>query len=91
MTPLHLACIYGHADIVQLLVQAGCSIRCKDDDSSTPLHMAAAEGNLEVYIGLRILRYYPCSLFLSFHTDFNFSYHMYADCEATYRALYVIR
>ena len=50
MTPIHLACIYGHADIVQLLVQAGCSIYCKDDDSSTPLHMAAAEGNLEVSI-----------------------------------------
>ena len=48
MTPLHIASIYGHADIVQFLVDAECNVRCKDEDLGTPLQFAAAEGNLEV-------------------------------------------
>lgn len=48
MTPLHTAAIYGHAGIVRLLVESGCNVRCKDDDSGTPLQFASAEGNLEV-------------------------------------------
>ena len=50
MTPLHIAAIYGHADIVRILVEAGCNVRCKDDDLGTPLQFASAEGNLEVKI-----------------------------------------
>lgn len=48
MTPLHTAAIYGHAGIVRLLVESGCNVRCKDDDSGTPLQFASAEGNLEI-------------------------------------------
>jgi len=48
MTPLHIASIYGHEDIVRELITAGARISCKDDDNGTPLQFAAAEGNLPV-------------------------------------------
>ena len=59
MTALHTAAIYGHSDIVRLLVESGCNVRCKDDDSGTPLQFASAEGNLEViHIDLSLRHFY---------------------------------
>lgn len=48
MTPLHLACLYGHLKIVKILVDAGADLKCKDKDATTPLHLACAEGSIEV-------------------------------------------
>ena len=48
MTALHLSCLYGRRTIVKLLLEAGAKIRCKDKDMTTPLHLACAEGSIEV-------------------------------------------
>lgn len=46
MTPLHVAAVYGHEKIAEMLVDKGSSIRCKDEENGTPLHLACAEGNV---------------------------------------------
>lgn len=48
MSPLHLACLYGHLKIVSILVDNGANLRCKDKDATTPLHLVCAEGTLDV-------------------------------------------
>lgn len=42
--PLHLAAWQGHAEILQLLLQAGADINARGDSEFTPLHYAAKEG-----------------------------------------------
>ncbi|XP_077974410.1 uncharacterized protein LOC120329316 isoform X2 [Styela clava] len=48
MTPLHIAAVYGHNDIAELLMHMGANIRCKDEENGTPLHLASGEGHLEI-------------------------------------------
>uniref|UniRef100_H2Y8X8 Ion transport domain-containing protein n=1 Tax=Ciona savignyi TaxID=51511 RepID=H2Y8X8_CIOSA len=48
MTALNLACLYGRKTIVKLLLEAGANLRCRDKDLTTPLHLAFAEGSIEV-------------------------------------------
>ena len=38
--PLHLACVSGFLDAVELLLEAGASISLKDKNGRTPLHLA---------------------------------------------------
>ena len=40
MTPLHSACIYGNADMVELLIKLGADDTMKNDKGETPAHMA---------------------------------------------------
>ncbi|KAL8932078.1 MAG: hypothetical protein Q9211_006541, partial [Gyalolechia sp. 1 TL-2023] len=47
-TPLQIASLEGLADIVQLLLEAGCDINCKNIDMETPLVDAVENGHLEV-------------------------------------------
>lgn len=48
MTPLHFAAMYGQAEVIQVLVQAGADIQATDeDDGRSPLHYAARNGNAE--------------------------------------------
>ncbi|KAI4098228.1 MAG: hypothetical protein L6R37_006598 [Teloschistes peruensis] len=47
-TPLQIASLKGLADIVQLLLEAGCDITCKNIDMDTPLIDAVENGHLEV-------------------------------------------
>ncbi|KAL8669570.1 MAG: hypothetical protein Q9168_005852, partial [Polycauliona sp. 1 TL-2023] len=47
-TPLQIASLEGLADVVQLLVDAGCDINCKNIDMETPLIDAAENGHLDV-------------------------------------------
>jgi ankyrin repeat protein len=46
-TPLHEACLYGHNDMVWLLMDHHASPMCKDKKLSTPLHVACGSGNVE--------------------------------------------
>eukprot|EP01094_Clydonella_sp_ATCC50884_P024167 TRINITY_DN5990_c0_g1_i1.p1 TRINITY_DN5990_c0_g1~~TRINITY_DN5990_c0_g1_i1.p1 ORF type:complete len:715 (+),score=262.20 TRINITY_DN5990_c0_g1_i1:38-2146(+) len=43
--PLHIAVLYGHADITEKLVEAGAKVNVVDEDGTTPLHKAAYTGN----------------------------------------------
>ena len=47
-TPIHIAAWYGHHDVVQILLMAGCTPNITNNDERTPLHLAAKAGNLEV-------------------------------------------
>ncbi|XP_048830172.1 LOW QUALITY PROTEIN: ankyrin repeat domain-containing protein 6-like [Brienomyrus brachyistius] len=44
-SPLHLASHKGHAEVVRLLLQAGCDPDIEDDGGQTALHRAAVVGN----------------------------------------------
>jgi len=46
--PLHLACLYGHLECVQILLTAGASMEVRDEDGGIPLHDACAGGYKEI-------------------------------------------
>uniref|UniRef100_A0A8C6ZNS8 Oxysterol binding protein like 1A n=1 Tax=Nothoprocta perdicaria TaxID=30464 RepID=A0A8C6ZNS8_NOTPE len=43
-TPLHLACYFGHAVVVEDLLKAGADVNVLNDMGDTPLHRAAFTG-----------------------------------------------
>ncbi|XP_051114263.1 uncharacterized protein LOC127239922 [Andrographis paniculata] len=47
-TLLHLACLYGHLDCVQFLLEKGANVETKDEDGAIPLHDACAGGYTEI-------------------------------------------
>eukprot|EP00802_Teleaulax_amphioxeia_P025317 Tamp_26152.p1 GENE.Tamp_26152~~Tamp_26152.p1 ORF type:complete len:222 (+),score=57.74 Tamp_26152:33-668(+) len=47
-TALHLACLYGRAQLVPLLISKGASVNATDMNGSTPLHDASAGGFLQI-------------------------------------------
>ena len=47
-TPLRVASEYGHADVVQLLLDYNADLDARDSDGDTLLHCAASGGQLEV-------------------------------------------
>ena len=47
-TPLQIASLEGKAKIVQLLLEAGCDINCKNIDMDTPLIDAVENGHVDV-------------------------------------------
>ena len=46
-TPLHLACLAGHAKVVRTLIEAGADIEARNCTLWTPLDCAAARGWLK--------------------------------------------
>ena len=49
MSPLHVACSYGHLEITKLLLrQPGTRVNLIDSEGWTPLHCACAEGHLSI-------------------------------------------
>lgn len=51
MIPLHNACSFGHAEVVQLLLRSGGDANARDNWNYTPLHEAAIKGKIDVCIG----------------------------------------
>ena len=45
-TPLHCAALGGHADVGQLLVDAGADLEASNNEGDRPLHLGAGAGNL---------------------------------------------
>uniref|UniRef100_A0A8C5PEM3 Uncharacterized protein n=1 Tax=Leptobrachium leishanense TaxID=445787 RepID=A0A8C5PEM3_9ANUR len=43
-TPLHLACYFGHVQVVEDLLKAGADVNVLNDMGDTPLHKAAFTG-----------------------------------------------
>lgn len=48
MTPLHYAAKYGHAEVVELLIQHRAQVNALDGVGCTPLHYAALNGHKDV-------------------------------------------
>ncbi|KAK6780725.1 hypothetical protein RDI58_022909 [Solanum bulbocastanum] len=46
-TPLHIAAIHGHVEVIQFLVSVGSDIDMLDTQGWTPLHFAAHQGHVE--------------------------------------------
>ncbi|ETS85755.1 hypothetical protein PFICI_03780 [Pestalotiopsis fici W106-1] len=47
-TPLQVASLNGHEDVVELLIGAGCNLECRNDVKDTPLLDAVENGHLGV-------------------------------------------
>ena len=47
-TPLHLAAIYDHKEIAEVLIAAGADVNPKNNRDMTPLHQAARSGRKEI-------------------------------------------
>ncbi|XP_041660255.1 oxysterol-binding protein-related protein 1-like isoform X2 [Cheilinus undulatus] len=58
-TALHLACYFGHRDVVEELLKAGADANLQNNMGDTPLHKAAYTGRKEIV--LLLLRYDACS------------------------------
>ncbi|XP_065810159.1 oxysterol-binding protein-related protein 1-like isoform X1 [Labrus bergylta] len=58
-TALHLACYFGHRDVVEELLKAGADANLQNSMGDTPLHKAAYTGRKEIV--LLLLRYDACS------------------------------
>ena len=47
-TPLHLAAIYDHKEIAEILIAEGADVNAKIKRDLTPLHLAARSGRKEI-------------------------------------------
>lgn len=47
-TPLQIAALHGHTEIVKLLIEEGCILDCFNNDKDTPLLDAVDNGHLDV-------------------------------------------
>ena len=47
-TPLHLASLEGHSDMVALLLEHGATVNCQSANGLTPMHLAAQEDHVPV-------------------------------------------
>ena len=45
---MHLAAIYDHKEIAELLIAEGADVNAKTDYEETPLHLAAFDGHKEI-------------------------------------------
>jgi ankyrin repeat protein len=52
-TPLHVSCIDGHKDVVELLIAKGNKVNVKTKTGKTPLDLAKENGHQEIVELLR--------------------------------------
>lgn len=45
-TPLHLACLEGHTEVVRLLLEMGADVEARNSSLWTPLDCASARGHV---------------------------------------------
>ncbi|XP_068581412.1 oxysterol-binding protein-related protein 1 isoform X2 [Cebidichthys violaceus] len=57
--PLHLACYFGHKDVVEELLKAGADVNLPNNVGDSPLHKAAFTGRKEVV--MLLLHYDACA------------------------------
>ena len=50
--PLFNACMWGHVDVVRVLLAAGSNVNRGDSSGNTPLMMATKDGNVDVVSAL---------------------------------------
>eukprot|EP00066_Takifugu_rubripes_P023595 XP_011612861.1 PREDICTED: oxysterol-binding protein-related protein 1-like isoform X2 [Takifugu rubripes] len=62
-TPLHLACYFGHKDVVAELLKAGADANLPNNIGDTALHKAAFTGRKEVV--MLLLRYDACATIIN--------------------------
>ena len=48
ITPLHLACWYGHTEVAKALLEKGADVHAEDSNGWTPLILACMDGHTEV-------------------------------------------
>ncbi|XP_057692141.1 ankyrin repeat domain-containing protein 27 isoform X2 [Corythoichthys intestinalis] len=48
VTPLHVSCTYGHAELTSLFVRHGADVNARTDHKATPLHLASQNNHLQV-------------------------------------------
>ncbi len=48
VTPLHEAALWGHNEVVELLIANGAEVNAKDDDDQTPLDWAIKYKQTEI-------------------------------------------
>ncbi|CAB4059561.1 TRPA1 [Lepeophtheirus salmonis] len=48
LTPLHLACAYGHMDVLRLLLSKGARIQSSGEHNQNVLHKASSVGKIEI-------------------------------------------
>lgn len=51
-TPLHLACLWGHLDIVEILIASKANVNTRDACGYLPVDYAARDGKLEIFTTL---------------------------------------
>ena len=47
-TPLHLACMFGHVDIVRILLERQAAVNALTASNCSPLWYASIQGNLDI-------------------------------------------
>jgi ankyrin repeat protein len=47
-SPLNIACLEGHKEIVQLLLENDADVNSINKDGETPLHLASVVGHTEI-------------------------------------------
>lgn len=47
-TPLHVAALHGHAELVSLLLKHGASVGARNINHAVPLHLACQKGHFQV-------------------------------------------
>lgn len=52
ITPLHIACFFGHVHLVIYLLNNGAQIRWKDNSGHTALHWACIIGSIPIALNL---------------------------------------